>query len=42
MSDDYDEDAPVPDAPAINEKSDSEYQSEVTNREREVTKLLNG
>jgi hypothetical protein len=41
MSDDYEEEGPVPDAPAVNERSDEEYRSEVVAREKEVTKLLN-
>lgn len=41
MSDDYEEEGPVPDAPVANEKSDDEYKAEVQAREREVTKLLN-
>jgi hypothetical protein len=41
MSDDYEDEGPVEEARAVNEKSDDEYKAEVSAREKEVTKLLN-
>ena len=41
MSDDYEDEGPVPDAVEVNAKSDQEYKTEVTQRGQEVTRMLN-